>query len=95
MCARVGKRQAALQLPRCHTAPESPTQTQVNAEERHPPPDAIRGTGGSLSDAAELRLLGQCPLSEHAMTEITVMRLSRQGGLGMLGSTCCTDAHKC
>lgn len=79
------------------TQPQNPQHKHRSMRRRGPPPhpDAIRGTGGSLSNAAELRLLGQCPLSEHAMTEITVMQLSRQGGPGMLGSTCCTDAHKC
>lgn len=47
------------------------------------------------ADAAQLWRLCQRPLSEHAMTEITVMRLGGQGGLVMLVSTCCTDAHKC
>lgn len=45
--------------------------------------------------AAEPWMSCQRPLSEHAMTEITVIGLGRQGGLVMLVSTCCTDVHKC
>lgn len=116
----VGKRQAALQLPQCHTAPKSLIRSYgcqhkhrrtVNMEDT-PPLKAQTPSGGHVSlsdwppagaemwlwvlaDAAELWLLCQRPLSEYAMTEITVMRLARHGGLVMLVSTCCTDVHKC
>lgn len=41
------------------------------------------------------RRSGAVDVSEHAMTEVRVMQLSRQGGLVMLLSTCCTDGHTC